>query len=150
LRYVPDAKLGAVIEQTPVAGTTVAGGTSVNVVVARAAQLSDFTIGVYYDGADAEMTKLAERIVRVVRKAGGRGELSRPGADFFTGPRKAVRHEIRYGSSAEKKLAERLQQLLDSADFPPFELKPVRRPTAKFISIFLAPPAPLQMSSGAP
>lgn len=138
-RYVPDARLGTVITQTPTAGTQVSTGGAVDVVVARAGQLSDFRFGIYFVDTNDESHKLAERVRDFLRRAGSEGTLSPHPQEYFVGRFKPKGNEIRYGSAAEKQIGDQLQHLLQRAGgFPPFTPTPVKQRSAGFLSIFLA------------
>jgi MinD-like ATPase involved in chromosome partitioning or flagellar assembly len=141
-RYVSDAPIGTVISQTPSAGTRVGAGTAVNVVVARTPQLNDFRIGVYFVEASSPSKTLADRVVAFILKSGGNSTPSPQKAGYFTGSRRPAQHEIRYGTPAEKQVADDLQRSLSEAGgFPPFMPRRVQQRSEGFISVFIADPA---------
>jgi cellulose biosynthesis protein BcsQ len=138
-RYVSDARLGAVITQAPSAGTQVASGSQVDVVVARAAQLNDFRFGIYFVDSSDDSKKLAERVRVFLRQAGSDGTLLPRPEQYFVGRVKPKGHEIRYSSPTERQIAEQLQHLLQtSGGFPAFTPTSVKQRPEGFISIFLA------------
>lgn len=140
-RYVPDGRFDTIISQQPEPGTRIAAGTAVDVVVARAAQLSDVQIGIYYLDSDVEAKALAARLTAFLRRAGNRTSPEARPAEFFTGRRTPAGHEIRYGSDTERRLADELQRLLKrESDFPNFVPRLVKSKSTGFISLFIPPP----------
>jgi Mrp family chromosome partitioning ATPase len=140
-RFVPDAKVDTIIAQKPEPGTRVAASTPVDVVVARAPRLSDVQIGIYYLDADEGSKALASRLTAFLRRAGNKASPEARPAQFFTGRRAPAGHEIRYGSPAERQMADELRRLLQTSDFPPFVPTLVRNASEGFISLFIPPPA---------
>jgi hypothetical protein len=139
-RYVADAKIDTIIAQDPAPGSRLAAGAAVNVTVARAAQLSDFKVGIYYVDVDGASKALANRLRTVVRKAGSEADLLARPRDFFVGRLMPTRNEIRYGAEPEAAAARELQLLLEKAgDFPPFARRVVRNSSERFISVFILP-----------
>jgi MinD-like ATPase involved in chromosome partitioning or flagellar assembly len=150
-RYVADAKVDTIIIQQPVAGTRVAAGSPVDVVVARSAQLSDFRVGIYFLDSDPGSKALAERLRLLVRKAGSEAEPAPRPTEFFTGRRQPKQNEIRYGAEGERLAAEQLQRLLQqSGEFPPFVPLLVRNSSEGFISVFILPPPATPVQAQAP
>jgi hypothetical protein len=140
--YVPDARiLNRIVSQQPAPGTNIPAGSAIDVVVSRAAQLSDFRVGVYYLQGDKASAALADNLRALVRKSGSDAQaLPRP-AQFFTGAREARQYEIRYGSPAERLAGQQLLALLNkTGGMPPFSLAASRMKSEGFISVFLAPP----------
>jgi hypothetical protein len=106
--------------------------------VTRAAQLVDFRVGIYYlDGNDA-LEKLARRIEAIAEKTGTEVHKAKRPASFFVGALATERDEIRYGSTAERRAAEELRNLLQEGGFASFPLVQVKNASEGFISIFLA------------
>jgi len=142
-KYVSDAKVATVLTQSPSPGTVVAAGTAIDIVVSRPAQLSDFRIGVYFLDGDKDSKALAEALRGLVRKTGHDAALQPRPETFFVGSYQAKRHEIRFGSDAEKVAAGELQLLLEKdGGFPRFALVPTRRASEGFISVFLLASTP--------
>jgi Novel STAND NTPase 1/PASTA domain len=140
-RYVPDAvKLGTVVAQQPSPGTRIPDGSTVDVVVSRAAQLRDFRIGILFVDGDAAARTLADRVRDVVKKTGTDVQLLARPAPYFSGGKQATQYEIRYSTPAERLAAQELQALLRKADaIPPFALTPIRQLSEGSISVFLPP-----------
>lgn len=137
-RYVPNAPVGVVFSQEPLPSARVAVGTPVKLVVARAAQLVDFRVGIYYPAGSATLEKLARSIEDAVEKTGTEiHKASRPD-NYFIGAYKAERNEIRYSSADERRAAEELRNLLKDGGLGVFALVEVGNPSEGFISIFLA------------
>jgi hypothetical protein len=138
-RYVSDTRPGTVITQTPAPGIRAAAGTPVDVVVARAAQISDFRVGIYFVDKSDDSRKLADRLRLFLKQAGGESTLVPRPAEFFTGRFQPKGNEIRYSSPTEKTAAAQLELLLHvSGQFPPFTLMPVKQRSEGSIAVFLA------------
>ena len=149
--YVPNAPIGTVVDQKPGAGSKLAAGSGVNVIVAREPKLTDYRVGIYFPEGDVATKPLADRIRDVVRKAGSQVDLFPRPAEFFTGRLKPRTNEIRYNSDAEKQAALELQRLLQGAGFAlPFEPTYVNLRTEGFLSVFLPPQALPQTPPQAP
>jgi Mrp family chromosome partitioning ATPase len=141
-RYVADAKVDTIIAQDPAAGTNLASGAAVNVTVARAAQLSDFKIGIYYV-ENTPSKDVADRVRSVVRRAGAEADVLPRPASFFVGRLAATRNEIRYGVAEEAVIARDLQTLLEkTGNLPRFAARSVRTESRRFISVFILPETP--------
>jgi MinD-like ATPase involved in chromosome partitioning or flagellar assembly len=147
-RYVSDTRPGTVITQTPAPGIRAAAGTPVDVVVARAAQISDFRVGIYFDEGSDDSRKLADRLRLFLKQAGSESTLVPRSAEFFTGRLQPKGNEIRYSSPTEKTVADQLDHLLQtSGQFPPFTPMPVRQRSEGTIAVFLANTTPLATDS---
>lgn len=143
-RYVPNAPVDVVFSQDPLPSARVAVGTTVKLVVARAAQLVDFRVGIYYPGANDALDKFARRIEDTVEKTGTEIHKARRQDSYFIGAFKAERNEIRYGSDDERRAADELRDLLREAGLGTFSPVQVKSPSEGFISIFLVADNPAE------
>ena len=117
-------------------------GAAIDVAVSRAAQLSDFRVGVYFLDSDESGRGIAEKIRAAVREAGTDAQLLARPPEYFTGAYLPKQYEIRFNTAGERLAAEELQKRLKAGGLPPFVLTSSRRRTDGFISVFLPLPPP--------
>jgi hypothetical protein len=146
-RHVPNAPLGRIASQKPDAGALVVPGTAIDMTVARAPQLSEVQIGIYYLSGQDE--PLAAKIHKYLLGRGMQSNLRAGDVKFLRERGLAPRNQIRYSLGSEGILKDDLAKLLKEGRFGEFEPRPTRNATDGFISIFLAvDPSAAKRSAG--